>query len=391
MANSKNLPDIQGTEAIAKSWRRLLERDRNISTLFSGDSFTTGETESDAGKPNWRTDLKRLFIYDGKNFVNLFTLIEPYEISYDIDHPDVPDNVNDLQTILDLLVKRNNLNTVTFPAEGVSYVADGLTDSYSLPRFTSNKNTLNIFIDGVKQATNTYELIDDGLTVKFKVVPNKGESIEIIQNASLLEWDYSPVIKYYTGNGTQKTFDFGIEALNPAVISVNIDGVELQKNTFSVNGEQVVLENAPASGASVQISTLGKTTYVTVSPSSIGTNELKDKSVTAEKLAENLPVNVNNIPGKSITEALLGDGCVTTVKLGDLSVTSGKILNGSVTEEKLSSAVASRLLGTSSVTTSNIQDKAVTKSKLSDSVLSDYYTKTEVDALINKLKLELGG
>jgi hypothetical protein len=119
--------------------------------------------------------------------VNLFTLIEPYEISYSIEHPDVPSTVVDLKGILDLLVQRNNLNTVTLPAESVSYTADGSTSTFALPRYTSNKSSLFVFIDGVKQETSTYSLANDGLSLTFTVIPVRGELIEIVQHASLTE------------------------------------------------------------------------------------------------------------------------------------------------------------------------------------------------------------
>ena len=78
MANNKHLPDIQGTETIANTWQRLLERDRNISNLFSGTDFTTDQSAiDDIGRPLWRTDLNRLFIWNGQVWLNLFNLIEP--------------------------------------------------------------------------------------------------------------------------------------------------------------------------------------------------------------------------------------------------------------------------------------------------------------------------
>lgn len=362
MANNKTLPDIKGTDTIAGSWRRLLERDRNISTLFSGDTFTTGQTSTDVGKPNWRTDLRRLFIWDGTKFVNLFTLIEPYEIGYEINHPDVPSTVNDVKGILDLLVRRNELNTLTLPAESVLYTADGSTSEYNLSRSTVNKSTLLVFIDGVKQASDTFDLSSGGDKIVFKAIPSANEIIEIIQHASLLEWDFSPVIVYATGDGSTKTFTFGTDGLSSAIVSVNVDGKELQKNKFSVNGSRVTLATAPVSGASIQIMSLGKTSFVTVSPASIGTEELKNKSVTADKLADNIPVNINSIPSGSITNSLIANQAVTANKLADNSVNTNKVVN-----------------------------KSITKNKLADSVLSDYYTKAEVDALIAGLRAEILG
>ena len=73
MANTKNLPDILGSETIAGSWRKLLTRDRNISTMFAGTDFTTDQTSADVGRPNYRTDENRLYFWDGEKFWDYFS------------------------------------------------------------------------------------------------------------------------------------------------------------------------------------------------------------------------------------------------------------------------------------------------------------------------------
>lgn len=390
MANNKRLPDIQGTETIANTWQRLLERDRNISNLFSGTDFTTDQSAvDDIGRPLWRTDLNRLFIWNGQIWLNLFNLIEPYEISYTIDHPDVPSTVVDLKGILDLIVQRNNLNTVTLPADSVSYTADGTTSTFALPRYTNNKSSCLVFIDGVKQETSTYTLSSDGLSITFGVIPARGERIEIVHHASIVEWDYSPSIEYFTGNGSNKVFTVTFDLLSAATTSVNVAGTELQKNQFTVDGRKVTLATAPANNAKVQISTVGKTSFVTVSQNSIGTEELKNNSVTADKLATDIPVNVNSIANSAIVTRMIADSNVTAAKIANSAITSAKINNGAVSEDKLATAVKNKLLATNSVTTAMIVDGNVTAAKLAPGIMNNYYTKAEVDALIAALRQEL--
>lgn len=387
---TKELPNIEGTEAIAKSWRKLLERDRNISNLFSGTSFTTDQEE--AGRPNWRTDLNRLFIYNGTDFINLFDYLTPEEISYSIDNPDVPSSVQDVKAILDLLVNRNNLNTVTMPAVGIHYVGNGKTFSYALDKYTSNKYSLYIFIDGVKQYADTYDLSDDGMNVTFKSAPAANENIEILQLASLAEWDYSPSVNVFTGDGTTKSFTTSFDILNVNSVSVNVSGKELQKSEFSVgtDGKSIILEEAPAENSKIQIITICKTSFVTVSPNSIGTAELKDGSVTASKLAKGIPVDADSIPTGSITSSKLANGSVTVAKLAEGSVTASAIASGTVTEIKLATAVKDKLLGVENIVTANIGNGVVTKDKLSAALVeeinhalavSDGYTKKEADNL----------
>lgn len=394
MSNNKELKEIRGTDTVANTWRYLLERDRNISNLFSGDSFTEDQdVATDVGRPLWRTDLRRIFIFedDGNTgqWTNLFRLIQPYELQYSVNHPDVPSSVVDVKGILDLLVNRNNLNTITLPTEGVKYTADGLTTTYALPRYSSNKYSLFIFIDGVKQDTSTYDLSNDGLSVVFKAIPARGENIEILNQSSITEWDYSPAINYFTGDGSTKDFTVDFDLLHTNTTSVNIDGLEIQKDQFSVNGRVVSLVSAPSSGSRIQVTYLGRTSFVTVSPSSIGTTELKNKAVTVDKLADGIIFSMDQIPNGGITTGKIASGAVTSGKLASGAVTESKIDSGAITAAKLASSVSTRLLAANAVATNMLQDGCVTRSKINSSVLNDYYTKVEVDALLNAIRARL--
>lgn len=391
MSNEKILPDIKGSDTIAASWSRLLTRDRNVSTLFAGDSFTTDQTSQDVGRPNWRTDSKRLYIWNGEAFEPYLEIIDLKDIPFDIDNPDIAEDEKNLGDVVSALVRRSNLNTVTLPAEGTNYTADGNETTFAIPRKTANKYSLFIFIEGVKQDASTYDLSSDGLSITFKNAPARGEEIEIIEQSSITEWDYSPNIQYLTGDGSTKVFTLDFEVLRPEVVSVNVDGVELQKNQFSVTGSnELTLVDAPANNAKIQVMVLGKTSFVTVSPNSIGTEELKSKSVTKEKLEDGIAFNINMIGTGDIKSNQLAEGSVTNTKLGDNSVTTGKVADKAITEEKLSTTVQGKLLNSGSVDTFEIKDDAVTESKLAKAVrdklndsgsgdLSNYYTKTEID------------
>lgn len=370
MANNKTLPNISGNETIASSWDRLLTRDRNISTLFAGDNFTSDQISTDIGRPNWRTDLHELFIWNGERFISFFDYMDLNKIAFETDNPDIPESIQTLKAILDVLINRNLSNTITLPAEGVHYTADGLTNTYSLPRYTNNKYSLFVFIDGVKQESTTYDLTSDGLGITFKVIPNRSEKIEIIQHASLTEWDYSPNIEHFTGDGTTKVFNLSFEVLRPEVLSVNVDGIELQKNQFSVTDiRQITLETAPSNNAKIQIMGLGKTTLVTVSPNSINTENLQNKCVTAEKLADGIIFTIDSIPANSIESVKLTNSSVTSAKLANNAVSTAKIVNKAVTEAKLETAVQNKLLAIQRVDTQHIKDHAVTPDKLAESLM----------------------
>lgn len=358
MANDKTLPDIQGTDAVSLTWRRLLTRDRNVSNLFSGTDFTTDQDPTtDIGRPNWRTDLNRMYIYTGatNGFVSLFSLLTPQEIAYSINNANVPSTVDNVKAIIDLLVQRANLNTVTLPPEGVIYTADGSTLTYNLPRYTSNKASLFVFIDGVKQAANTYTLNGDSIT--FQAAPNNNEIIEIIEHSSLTEWDYSPNIQYFTGDGSTTDFTLSFDVLNVNTTSVNVAGVELQKDQFSIiDTNKIRLVTAPANNARIQVQGIGRTSYVTVSSNSIDTDELKNGCVTNAKLNNSVTFDGNKIVDLSISSGKLANSAITTAKLANSAVTGAKIANNTITRDKLASDVT-----------------------------SNYYTKAEIDALLQEI------
>ena len=308
------------------------------------------------------------------------------KIAFETDSPDIPESAETLQDVIDILIRRNLSNTITLPAEGVKYTADGTTATYNLPRFTSNKYSLFVFIDGVKQETSTYDLTANGMGITFKVLPTRSEVIEIIQHASLAEWDYSPNIEHFTGDGSNKVFNLSFEVLRPEVLSVNIDGVELQKNQFSVTGvRQVTLSTAPSNNAKVQIMGLGKTTLVTVSPNSINTENLQNKCVTTDKLADGILFTMDKIPANSIESVKLANSSITEAKLASNSVSTAKIVNKAVTEAKLETAVQNKLLAPERVDTQYIKDRAVTEAKLAASLLKRI---TDLEAAVAELQGE---
>jgi hypothetical protein len=228
------------------------------------------------------------------------------------------------------------------------------------------------------------------MSIIFEAAPAVGENIELNQSASLLEYDYTPIVKTFSGDGSTTEFDFGTDILNPMCLSVNISGKELQKSEFSVKGDghTVLLSSAPSADETVQIMSTGKTSYITVSPNSIGTTEIKDGSITNAKLAEKLPVNVDSIPNGAITSAMLANGSVQSAKLADGAVLTTNILDKAVTEAKLSTTVQEKLLGTENVKSANLANTSVGYDKLGED-LKNLLTTVQSDIAEIKKKLNM--
>lgn len=352
MTNTKKLQEIKGTDTIASTWQYLLERDRNVSNLFSGTDFTADQDPvQDIGRPNWRIDQKKLYIYEGNNpdgtpkFTNYISLTDLEDIPFNSSDTNIPSSVSNLKELLDFLSARQLLNAVVMPATSNLYVGDGSTFTYSLPEGTGNQATVHVYIDGVKQASDTYNLSTDGKSISLIEAPAAGERIEIILNNSLLEYNYAPVVSQYTGNGAVKEFTFPIEVLNPTTVSVNIDGKELQKTDFSIGSDQktIILPTAPETGSKIQIMTVGKTTLVSPSPNSVGTTELKNGSVTSDKLAANVSINPNSITDGTLSGSKLVNGSIVQAKLGESSVGTNQVSDGAITFTKLAKSVNDKL------------------------------------------------
>lgn len=137
------------------------------------------------------------------------------------------------------------------------------------------------------------------------------------------------------------------------------------------------------------------TTFGTLAPGIIGTNELADGAVTTPKIADSAVTgnklsngavsNANKLASNVVTTAKIAANAVTTAKIADFSVTMNKLNSNSVSSEKMTpNAVTSRelapasvsgdkiadggipagKLANNSVATGNIQDEAVTAAKI---------------------------
>lgn len=376
----KEFPNIEGSEMVSSSWQRLLIRDNSAQTQFAGTEFPE-VTEEDVGRPCYRTDIEGIVEGRGTWFIfcgfdeesqpiwwDLFGSLKADNITID-PKTDFPSGVSDVDGALRYVANKSFENAIVFPPESTVYTSDGVTTKYKLAKVTSNKNTINLYLSGVFQSPDTFDLSDDSQYIILKEAPNYGEIIVIRENTSILEYDVMPVIKSFTGDGSNKDFDCSpVDLINEKTIQVNINGKILQLDEYTVKGSIVSINNIPASGDKIQIQTIYKGQLVAPTANTVSNESLQDNSVAQ-----------NNIQDGSITQTKLADnsvsankiinGSVTNLKLADGSVSSDKIVSGTIEEEKLSTSVRDKLLSINSVETNNIVDGAITKVKLADDVL----------------------
>ena len=376
MANEKTFPSISASELISQSWSKLLTRDASVRTQFSGTEFPT-VTSDDVGQPCFRTDIGEkgtwyIFIgmdTDGSTPVwwDPFGTLSALDINL-TPGSDFPSTTTDVDKALRFLANKNLDNAIVFPPDSLEYVGDGTTTTYLLNSVSTNKNTVNVYISGVKQSPSTYDLSTDGMKVIFKEAPAYNETILLQENSSVLNYDLMPLVKTFTGDGSTLSFDVGVSLVSVNTIEVNVDNKVLLKDEFSVDGTNVVFKTAPVSGAKIQVESVYKGSLSSPSANSVTTSTIQDNSITSEKLVDS-SVTLAKLADNSVSDIKIINGSVKTNKIADGAVTEDKLAAGSVTSTKIASDISNKLLGTNTVGTENLKNSSVSMDKLGSDVI----------------------
>lgn len=123
-----------------------------------------------------------------------------------------------------------------------------------------------------------------------------------------------------------------------------IGDLEDSKQNKLTAGDNITIENdviSATGGSSVQVDEVTLTDdngTLKVKTGGIDTTQIKDSAVTSDKLATD-SVTFTKIKNGQITEEKLQTACVTTGKIADASVTSGKLAQKSVTWQKLADSI----------------------------------------------------
>lgn len=365
-------PNIQGTELISRSWTKLLTRDNSVRTQFAGNAFPEGLTEEDIGQPCYRTDENKWYIFAGINdgqpvWWNPFATLDATDISFIADKHFSTGSTT-VDAALRFLAQRQLLNAVVFPPDSISYDGDNTTTTFNLSAVATSKNLLNVYISGVKQYPDTYDLSENQDKIIFKQAPRFGEKILIQEYNSLLEYDISPVVEEFTANGTDNYFDFSQFVYDKNMIDVNVDGRVLLKSEFSISNNRVTLTETPTAGTKVQIQTVAKGSILVPGDNTITEVKLVDGAVTTSKLSDNSVTN-SKIVENSVTGDKIAGGSISLTKMAENSVGTTQILDASITMDKLSETVKSKFITPNSVGTIELKEEAVTLNKLAQDVI----------------------
>lgn len=368
MANPNNFPNIEGSELVSQSWTKLLERDASVKKQFAASEFPE-VTADDVGTPCYREDEQKWYIFTGMGELDTpiwwcpFDEIAAESVAFEPTE-EFPASADTVAEALDFLSKKELPNAIIMPAESSEFVGDNVRAEFPLQKVTSNKNTIHVFFSGVKQSPSSYELGEGGESVIFNEPPAYGETILIQENATILEYDLMPLEASFVAEN-ETTFKMPVDIVDVRVVQVNVAGMVLQHNQYSVNGRDIIL-NEPVTG-NVQITTIYKGQLSSPAPNTVNTVALQDEAVTGEKIADGA-ITESKLADASIGTMKIADNAITENKLPEGVITSNKIAEGSINLEHLATLVEQKLLGVERVASEMLQENSVNMAKLGTDV-----------------------
>ena len=134
---------------------------------------------------------------------------------------------------------------------------DGVSQAFLLPWLTSNKSSLIVTIQGVKQQSSAYSILTNNTSTQVilsEPLP-VGEELEII---GLIVEDESEIkAATFTADGSTTTFTVPWIARGPESLVITIDGVKQQLSAYSIaaigDKTRITFNGVPSSGMTIEI------------------------------------------------------------------------------------------------------------------------------------------
>ena len=136
-------------------------------------------------------------------------------------------------------------STLIFTVDDFS--GNGSTTSFTLTSAPAGNDATFVYVNGVYQNKNTYNVL--GNTLTFSTAPPLNSTIEItylplVQNININD---------FVGNGLTTAFTLTAAPYNENSTFVFINGVYQQKTTYSVVGQTLTFLTAPPANSSIEI------------------------------------------------------------------------------------------------------------------------------------------
>tara|TARA_R100001440_G_scaffold54406_1_gene74223 strand:- start:186 stop:6605 length:6420 start_codon:yes stop_codon:yes gene_type:complete len=137
-----------------------------------------------------------------------------------------------------------------------TFTGDGSETAFTLSQAPESEDNVIVFIEGVYQNPNDFVL--NGTTLTFDVAPANTRKIVVYHVKGAVSGS-NMNLDTMTGDGSDTTLTLSINPVNENNVSVYIDGVYQNKDTFSISGTTLTFSEAPPSGTKVEAITINQT------------------------------------------------------------------------------------------------------------------------------------
>ena len=140
------------------------------------------------------------------------------------------------------------------------FTGDNSTTDFVLSQATEFDTSLMVFIDGVYQTPNAYDISTTlGITtLSFSAAPANGRTIVAYVVAAGVSGNNLNQ-NLFTGDGATVTYTLSIAPVNKNNTQVFIDGVYQQKDAYSVSGYDVTFTDPPPDQTTIEVMTFTQT------------------------------------------------------------------------------------------------------------------------------------
>ena len=146
------------------------------------------------------------------------------------------------------------VSTSTFSVN--TFTGDDSTTAFTLSQAPISEDNIIVFIEGVYQNPNDFVL--NGTTLTFDEAPLASRKIVVYHVKGAVSGS-NMNLDTMTGDGSDTTLTLSITPVNENNVSVYIDGVYQNKDTFSVSGTTLTFSEAPPNGSKVEAMTVNQT------------------------------------------------------------------------------------------------------------------------------------
>ena len=278
-------------------------------------------------------------------------------------------------------VEINNLANITTGGalSHSSFNGDGSTTAFTLPKAPDSETDLIVFIDGVYQNNDSFNVSSTTLT--FDTAPANGTKV-IAYTVGGVVTGKTHVLNTFDGDASTTAFTLTLDPVHENNTMVYVGGVYQPKGTYSISGTTLTFSEAPPSGTgNIEVNIGQVTTTTDVGANAVNAAAIAANAVGSAEIAAN-SVDSSEIATGSIDTIHIGDDQVTNAKLAVNSVSAVELAGNSVT----STQIAANQVGISEL---NVDDgsngQALTTNgsgALSFSTISSY-TDSDVESYLD--------